>query len=121
VLPAFAQTYWINNATTGAFTLTFQVAYPTPAGSIQVVPQGIQQILYSDGANVINAVSGSGLGNPVGVAQGGTGATTAGTALSNLGGTSTGIAIFTAVSAATAQAALASPSTADAVALAMAY
>jgi hypothetical protein len=119
VLPAFAQTYWINNATTGAFTLTFQVAYPVPAGTTQAVPQGIQEILYSDGANVINAVSGSGLSNPVGIGQGGTGATTAGTALTNLGGSSTGVAVFTAASAAAAQAALASPSVADTVILAM--
>ncbi len=119
VLPAFAQTYWINNATTGA--LTFQVAYPVAAGTTQVVPQGIQEILYSDGANVINAVSGSGLSNPVSIAQGGTGAATAGTALINLGGTSTGVALFTAASAAAAQAALAAPSIADTVALAMSY
>ncbi len=110
-LPAYAQTYWINNATTGSFTLTFQVT--TGLGATVTVAQGLQVILYSDGANIINAVSGTGLGNPVLVNQGGTGATTAGAALTNLGGTSIGTTVFTAASAAIAQAAIASPSVAD--------
>lgn len=125
-VPAYAQTYWINNATTGAFTLTFQVptVFPgglTPAGSVFAVAQGQQNILYSDGANVVNAVSGSGLGNPVQINQGGTGATTANSALTNLGGTSVGVAVFTAINAAAAQLAMVTPSTADAVVLSMVF
>jgi hypothetical protein len=126
-LPAYAQTYWVNNATTGAFSLTFQVptVFPgglTPAGTTQLVPQGIQEILYSDGSNVINAVSGSGFGGyPVLISQGGTGATTAGGAVTNLGGTSIGSAVFTAVSNAAAQAAIAAASTADAVVLSQVF
>jgi hypothetical protein len=125
-IPAYAQTYWINNQTTGAFTLTFQVptVFPgglTPAGATITVPQGVQAILYSDGANIINAVSGSGLSNPVTVAQGGTGATTAGSAVTNLGGTAIGSAVFSAVSAGAAQAAIASPSTADAVVFSLVF
>jgi hypothetical protein len=125
-LPAYAQTYWINNQTTGAFTLTFQVptVFPgglTPAGAAVAVAQNTQVILYSDGANVINAVSGTGLGAPVLVAQGGTGATTAGAALTNLGGTSIGVAIFTTISNAAAQAAMGAASVADAVVFAMVF
>lgn len=125
-VPAYAQTYWINNATTGAFTLTFQVptVFPgglTPAGATVTVAQGIQVILYSDGANIINAVSGSGLSNPVQISQGGTGATTAPTALTALGGTSIGTAVFTAVSNAAAQSAIGAASTADAVVFGMIF
>lgn len=118
-LPPIRQQYWLDNATTGAFTLTFQVPTtaggPTPAGTTQVVSQGINGIFYTDGTNVINAVSGSALGNPVLVAQGGTGATTAGQALINLGGTSQGIGLFTSATQSAAQTAIAAPSTADSV------
>jgi hypothetical protein len=126
-LPAYAQTYWVNNATTGAFSLTFQVptVFPgglTPAGTTQIVAQGIQEILYTDGSNVINAVSGSGFGGyPVLVNQGGTGATTAAGAVTNLGGTSIGAAVFTAISNAAAQSAIAASSTADAVVFAQVF
>lgn len=117
-LPPIRQQYWIDNATTGAFTLTFQVPTTaggsTPAGSIAVVSQGVNGIFYTDGTNVINAVSGSALGNPVLVGQGGTGATTAGQALINLGGSSQGIGLFTSSTQAAAQTAIAAPSTADA-------
>jgi hypothetical protein len=122
-LPAYAQTYWVNNATTGSFTLTFQVGYPTAAGTTQTVAQSTQEILYTDGANVINAVtaSGSSLSNPVTVTQGGTGATSAPTALANLGGGSIGIAVFEANVASTAQTSIGSPSVADAAVLAQIY
>lgn len=128
-LPAYAQTYWINNATTGNFTLTFQVptVYPggsTPAGATVAVAgngSNTTQILYVDNAsNVINAVSGlSFLGYPVQISQGGTGATSAGTALTNLGGTSLGTALFTAASPSSAQQSLAILSAADATALSL--
>lgn len=118
-LPPIKQQYWLNNATTGAFTLTFQVPTVvgggTPAGTTQAVAQGINGIFYTDGTNVINAVAGSALGNPVLVGQGGTGATTAPGALTNLGATSIGLAIFQAASNAAAQVAISVPSTADGV------
>jgi hypothetical protein len=121
-LPAVKQQYWVDNETTGAFILTFQVPTvtggPTPAGATVAVPQGSRIIMYTDGANVLNASTG-GIAIPVAVNQGGTGSTTAGGALINLGGTTTGIAVFTAANAAAAQAAIAAPSTADAVVLAM--
>lgn len=122
-LPPIKQQYWLNNACTGAFTLTFQIPTvaggPTPAGTTQVVSQGINGIFYTDGTNVINAVAGSALGNPVLVGQGGTGATTAGQALINLGGTSQGIGLFTSATQAAAQTAIAAPSTADATVLSL--
>lgn len=124
-LPPTKQQYWLDNACTGAFTLTFQIPTsaggPTPAGTTQVVSQGINGIFYTDGTNVINAVSGSGLGNPVLVSQGGTGATTAGQALINLGGTSQGIGLFTSATASAAQTAIAAPSTADAVVFSLVF
>lgn len=124
-LPPTKQQYWLDNATTGAFSLTFQVPTtvggPTPAGTTQTVSQGINGIFYTDGTNVINAVSGSALGNPVLIGQGGTGATTAPGALSNLGGTTLGIALFEATTAVAAQIAIASPSTADAAVLSLVF
>lgn len=123
-LPAYAQQYWVDNETTGPYTLTFQVPTapggPTPAGATVVVPQGARAILYTDGSNVLDASTG-GLSVPISVSQGGTGATTAPTALTNLGGTTVGAAVFTAASQAAAQTAIGSPSTADAVVLAMAF
>jgi hypothetical protein len=124
-LPPIRQQYWIDNATTGSFTLTFQVPTTaggsTPAGTTQAVAQGINGIFYTDGTNVINAVSGSALGNPVLVTQGGTGAVTAAQALINLGGSSQGIGVFQSTTQAAAQTALATPSTADAVVFSLVF
>jgi hypothetical protein len=103
VVPNTVQQYWINNQTTGAFTLTFET--PTPGGTVAVA-QGTANILYSDGTNVIAAVSSAGISLPLTVADGGTDATTAGQALINLGGGTVGIQVFEAASTATAQAAL---------------
>ena len=116
-LPAVKQQYWVDNETSGAFSLTFQVPTSaggaTPAGATVAVPQGSRIIMYTDGTNVLNASTG-GIAIPVAVNQGGTGANTAGNALTNLGGTSVGTAVFTATSAAAAQQAIGAPSTADA-------
>jgi len=123
-LPAIKQQYWVDNQTTGAFTLTFQVPTvaggPTPAGATVAVAQGQRVIMYTDGTNVLNA-STAGISLPLAISQGGTGAVTAGTALINLGGTSVGIALFTAANAAAAQIAMVAPSTADAVVLSMVF
>lgn len=116
-LPAVKQQYWVDNQTSGAFLLTFQVPTvaggPTPAGATVAVPQGSRIILYTDGTNVLNASTG-GISIPVAVNQGGTAATTPGGALINLGGTTTGIGVFTAAGPVNVQAAIAAPSTADA-------
>jgi hypothetical protein len=102
VVPATVQQYWIDNQTTGAYTLTIT---PSGGGLGFTVTQGSRVILYCDGTDVLNA-STQGVSLPLTIAEGGTGATSAGAALINLGGTSTGIALFTAVDQAAAWAAL---------------
>jgi hypothetical protein len=91
VVPATVQQYWIDNATTGAYTLTVK----TSAGAGLAVGQGTRGIYYCDGSDVVDADTTT-ASYPITVAQGGTGATTAGGALINLGGTSVGISVFTA-------------------------
>lgn len=92
VVPNTIQQYWVDNATTGAYTLGLRT-------SSQVAPvfvtQGARAILYSDGANVVDADT-STIAVPIAISDGGTGATTASGARVNLGGTSVGIALFTA-------------------------
>ena len=102
VVPATIQQYWVDNRTTGAYTLTIS---PSGGGAGFTVSQNQRAILYCDGTDVLNA-STQGISVPLSLAEGGTGATTAGSALINLGGTSTGIALFTAVDQAAAWAAL---------------
>lgn len=102
VVPATVQQYWVDNQTTGAFTLTIA---PSGGGTGFVISQGQRAILYCDGTDVLNA-STQGISVPLSIAEGGTGATTASNARINLGGTSTGIALFTAVDQAAAWAAL---------------
>ena len=91
VVPATVQQYWVDNQTTGAFTL--EIA-PSGGGTGFIVTQGARAILYCDGTDVLNA-STSGLSTPISIVQGGTGATTASAARINLGGGATGIALFT--------------------------
>ena len=92
VCPATVQQYWVDNQTTGSFTLDVKV---TGGGGV-TVNQGSRAILYSDGTDMLDADT-STVSIPVLINQGGTGATTASGARINLGGTSTGIALFTAV------------------------
>jgi hypothetical protein len=115
-VPAYPQTYWVTNNTTGAFTFTVQVGASSPAGTTVVVARGTSVILYCDGTNVTNAVSSSGLSNPVTLAQGGTGVAAASTAaaLGGLGASSIGISIVQAASAQVVQTSAAAPSVADA-------
>lgn len=101
IVPATVQQYWVNNATTGAYTLTVKTA----AGSGVNVTAGSRSILYCDGTNVVNADTG-GIAVPISVADGGTGATTASSARINLGATSLGDSLFTAADSATAYGAL---------------
>lgn len=53
IVPNTIQQYWVDNETTGAFSLTVTTA----AGSGITVAQGTRTILYCDGTNVYNAVS----------------------------------------------------------------
>lgn len=101
-VPATVQQYWVDNQTTGGYTLTIE---PSGPGTGFVVAQGERVILYCDGTDVLNA-STQGIATPLTISDGGTGSTTASGARINLGGTSTGIALFTAVDQAAAYAAL---------------
>lgn len=107
IVPASVQQYWINNQTTGAFTLTVKTA----AGTGITVTQGSAAIVYCDGTNVVAGQSG--VTTPIPVASGGTGATAAATARTNLGSTATGDSLFTAASAAAARSTLGSGTTGD--------
>lgn len=71
IVPASIQQYWIDNQTTGAFTLTVKTAL----GTGEVVNQGQRRILYCDGTNVISAETFI-VSTPVQVTQGGTGLVT---------------------------------------------
>jgi hypothetical protein len=68
IVPASVQQYWVDNSTTGAFTLTVKTA----AGTGEIVNQGQRRILYCDGVNVISAETFI-VSTPVAVTQGGTG------------------------------------------------
>ena len=92
IVPAYAQQYWVDNATTGSYVLTVKTAAGTGVGIVA----GERVILYCDGTDVVNANT-AGISLPILISQGGTGAITASAARINLGGTSTGIALFTAV------------------------
>ncbi|CAB4145496.1 Intramolecular chaperone auto-processing domain containing protein [uncultured Caudovirales phage] len=68
IVPSTVQQYWVNNATTGAYT--FQVK--TAAGTGITLASGTRAILYSNGTNVVNA-STAGIATPLAVVDGGTG------------------------------------------------
>jgi hypothetical protein len=101
IVPSTVQQYWLDNSTTGSYTLTVK----TSSGTGVTISQGSRAIYYCNGSDVVDADT-STVSFPVSVSQGGTGATTAGGALINLGGTSTGIALFTAADQAAAWSAL---------------
>ena len=103
VVPATVQQYWINNSTTGAFTLGVKTA----SGTATLVAQGATAILYCDGTDIISATTSSPFAGVLPVAQGGTGATNAPSALTNLGGTGIGTSVFTAGTTAAARSAIA--------------
>lgn len=102
VVPATVQQYWVDNQTTGAYTLTIS---PSGGGASFIITQGERAILYCDGTDVLNAAT-QGISIPLDVSQGGTGATSASAALINLGGTSVGTGLFTAADQAAAWAVL---------------
>lgn len=102
VVPATVQQYWVDNQTTGSYTLTIA---PSGGGTPFNIAQGQRAILYCDGTDVLNA-STQGISVPLSIAEGGTNATTASAARINLGGTSVGISLFTAVDQSTARTSL---------------
>lgn len=80
IVPGSVQQYWVDNSTSGAFSLFVKTAAQiTP---IEVL-QGDRNILYCDGTDVVGAES-STVTFPIAVAQGGTGANTAANARVNL-------------------------------------
>jgi hypothetical protein len=85
IVPASVQQYWIQNNTTGAFTVTVKTA----AGVGVEVPQGNSAILFCDGTDVINAADSASITLPLTIGQGGTGQVTAAAALAALGGVPT--------------------------------
>jgi hypothetical protein len=93
------QQYWVNNATTGAFTLGVKTA----SGTATLVDQGSTAILYCDGTDIISATTSAAFAGVLPVTQGGTGATTASGARTNLGATGIGAALFTAATDASAR------------------
>jgi hypothetical protein len=71
VVPATVQQYWVDNQTTGAFTLTVKTA----SGTGSSVTQGARGIYYCDGTNVVNAAT-AGISVPLLPSEGGTGQVT---------------------------------------------
>lgn len=100
VVPATIQQYWVNNATTGSFSLFLQTSGGTP---VEVV-QGSKGIYYCDGTDIILASDPTNFSLPLTILQGGTGATTASGARLNLGITSFADAIVTATTGASVRA-----------------
>lgn len=95
-VPATVQQYWVNNATSGSFSLFLQTNGGTP---VEVI-QGSKGIYYCDGTDIILASDPTNFSLPLTILQGGTGATTASGARLNLGITSFADAIVTATTGA---------------------
>ena len=87
IVPFTAQQYWVDNSTTGGTGFTFLVKTSTQTGGADVTNDGTsprREILYSNATIVVNADT-TGLSTPLGIVDGGTGASTASQALINLG------------------------------------
>lgn len=102
IVPGSTDEYWVDNQTTGAFSLFVKTVAQVPG--VEVL-QNNRNILYCDGANVLAAESAT-VSFPIPVAQGGTGAINASAARTNLGASVTGSAVFTAADAAAARTAI---------------
>ena len=70
VVPSTVQQYWVDNSTTGAFTVSLKTAAGTPV----VVTQGSRGIYYCNGTNVVDADTAT-VSLPISAADGGTGQT----------------------------------------------
>ena len=112
IVPATIQQYWVDNATTGAYTFKVGTAAQIGGGGGVAVATGVRAVLYCDGTNVVDADTG-GVSTPIAIADGGTGSTTASGARTNLGATSVGNSLFTAADAAAARTAISAPLTGD--------
>jgi hypothetical protein len=91
IVPSTVQQYWMDNSTTGLGPYVFGVRTTTQTTPGVVITNDgtstLRSILYCNGADVVNADT-LGLSTPLGISDGGTGATTATQALANLGGQS---------------------------------
>jgi hypothetical protein len=86
IVPFTAQQYWVDNSTTGGTGFTFLVKTSTQTGGADVTNDGTsarREILYCNASIVVSADT-TGLSTPLGIGDGGTGATTASQALVNL-------------------------------------
>jgi len=115
-VPSTTQQYWVDNSTAGAYSLGIGTVGQSPAAN---AVQGSRGIYYSNGTTVVNAAT-AGIATPLGIADGGTGATSAAGALINLGGTTVGIGVFTATTAAAARLAIGAVSYDDSYSFAVA-
>jgi len=116
IVPFTAQQYWVDNSTTGGTGFAFLVKTSTQTGGADVENDGTsprREILYCNATIVVNADT-TGLSTPLGIGDGGTGATTASGALVNLGGGTVGIPVFQSNTTASALSLLNAPSTLDA-------
>ena len=116
IVPFTAQQYWVDNSTTGGTGPAFLVKTSTQTGGADVENDGTnprREILYCNATIVVSADT-TGLSTPLGIGDGGTGATTATAALVNLGGGTVGIPVFQSNTTASALSLLNAPSTLDA-------
>jgi hypothetical protein len=81
IVPPTVQQYWVNNATSGAFSLFVR----TSAGTPVEINQGAKGIYYCDGSAIVLGSDPTTLSTPIVIGDGGTGATTASAARLNLG------------------------------------
>jgi len=116
IVPFTAQQYWVDNSTTGSTGFAFLVKTSTQTGGADVENDGTnprREILYCNATIVVSADT-TGLSTPLGIGDGGTGASTASGALVNLGGGTVGIPVFQSNTTASALSLLNAPSTLDA-------
>jgi hypothetical protein len=111
IVPGSTDEYWVDNQTSGAFSLFVKTVAQVPG--VEVL-QNNRNILYCDGSNVIAAESAT-VSFPIPVAQGGTGAITASAARTNLGATAVGNSVFTAADASAARTAIGATATGSSV------
>src|SRR6478752_2922313 len=91
IVPGSTAEYWVDNSTTGAFSLFIKTVAQVPG--VEVL-QGDRNILYCDATNVLSAET-STVTFPIPIAQGGTGSTTATTARTALNAASLAANTFT--------------------------
>jgi hypothetical protein len=87
IVPFTTQQYWVDNSTTGGTGFAFLVKTSTQTSGAEVTNDGTsprREILYCNATIVVTADT-TGISTPLGIVDGGTGASTASQALVNLG------------------------------------